>query len=307
MTYVKLNGLIEEILTRYPDIDIGEFLQDNLQLPPFKAEALAARIEKQICPQTSQTPKLTRNLLQKPIDTQAPAAGCDYAVDSLSPGEFERFIRWLLETLGYCIEAESFPATSGMDLVADKDGTRVAVMARRYPRNLEVTDAIILNANDEKRIYQCSKTLVIATASFTSQAALDAQNGDIELWDLAALAEKIAQAAQNAQDNPQFSFPPFNGSLLQSLRKLGETKTFRIESRGPEKYDLYLPGVRYPLLTFQVSEGAVSSCVFRIRYNEPVVESAGEVLIGGVGDGRVEPDEADAYALIVEYLEHFIN
>ena len=44
----NFNGVIKEILEQYPNIDLAEYLADNLQLPMEKAEVLASRIEKQI-------------------------------------------------------------------------------------------------------------------------------------------------------------------------------------------------------------------------------------------------------------------
>jgi HJR/Mrr/RecB family endonuclease len=302
LTYVKLNGLIAEVLARGGEVDLVEFLADELQLPLFKAEALAERIKKQ-CSSANPASKPIRYVVEKATPAEQTVPSCAYAVDCLAQREFERFMRWLLGELGYNVEGEAFPATLGMDLVAQKDGEHIVVLARRYPKTIKVTDAIILAAQDALRIYQCSRALVIATASFTQQATDDAQACGVELWDMVALAERINQARQKTEENPQSAFPLYRGSLLQSLRALGDTKTFLIETRAAEKYDLILPGVKYPLLTFQVMGEAVVGCVYRIKYNEPVSESEGEVIIGG---GAAPSDEA-AYGQIVEYLEQFIE
>ena len=50
MGNLKLNGVIEEIKKRYPNMDISEFLHEKLQLPDYKADELATRIEKRILP-----------------------------------------------------------------------------------------------------------------------------------------------------------------------------------------------------------------------------------------------------------------
>ena len=95
---------------------------------------------------------------------------------------------------------------------------------------------------------------------------------------------------------------------MQSLLRLEETKDFIIEPKADGKYDLHLPGVKYPLLTFQAIDGEVVRCVFRIKYNEPVGEFDGEALISvDRNNERIGPDGAEAYASIIKYLEQFVE
>jgi hypothetical protein len=97
----------------------------------------------------------------------------------------------------------------------------------------------------------------------------------------------------------QVNFPKYKGTLLDSLLSLGETKTFQVETKADGKYEVNLPGVKYPLLTFQVQNGAVNRCVQRIKYNEPVNEADGEVI--------AVADEEHAYGLVMQYLELFVE
>ncbi len=309
MDYFKFNGILEEIIARYPNIDIVEFLQDNLQLPLFKAEELATRIEKKYClnaiNKTEQ--KSVRNILEKPTNSESSFRTSAYPVDCLSEKEFEHFIRWLLEELSFKVESEKYAATSGVDLVATKDGERIAIQARRYPKNRKVSDTIILISQDAKRIYECNRSIAIATTNFSEQAMADAKNSNVELWDIDTLAEKVCQVRKNTDLDIQSCFPPFKTSLLQSLLRLQEGKNFIIEPRADEKYELYLPGVKFPLLNFQACRDSVIRCVYRIKYNEPVGESEGKALISSVNNQRSGPDDAEAYALIVEYLKQFVE
>ena len=101
-------------------------------------------------------------------------------------------------------------------------------------------------------------------------------------------------------------FPSINGSLLQSLLKFEETGDFFIEPRASGKYDLHLSGVKFPLLTFQAQAEEVIRCVCRIKNNKPVGEHEGTMVIGIDRDNnKIGPDETQAYALIIEYLEEF--
>ena len=106
----------------------------------------------------------------------------------------------------------------------------------------------------------------------------------------------------------QTCFPPFKGSLLQSLLRLEETKDFIIESKVEGKYELNLPGVKYPLLTFQTHDNEIARCVFRIKYNEPVGEFDGEAIINTDRNNcRFGPNGEEAYVLIIKYLEQFVE
>ena len=49
LSFLKFNGILKEIIERYPNIDTAAFLEEKLQLSPEKAEDLAARIEKKYC------------------------------------------------------------------------------------------------------------------------------------------------------------------------------------------------------------------------------------------------------------------
>ena len=86
-----------------------------------------------------------------------------------------------------------------------------------------------------------------------------------------------------------------------------ETKDFIIERRANGKYDLHLPGVKFPLLSFQARLNSVVRCVYRIKNNVPVGEFDGLALIKSDRNNRYGPDGERAYALIIKYLEEFIE
>ena len=69
MRYLKFNGVLEEVLERYPEIDLVGYLQQKLEIPEFKAKELAARIEKDYCDEVSG--KVKQNL-EKPIILERP-------------------------------------------------------------------------------------------------------------------------------------------------------------------------------------------------------------------------------------------
>ena len=192
MNHLKFSGILAEILERYPNIDISEFLQQELQIPLYKAEELAARIEN-YCQKATDKPvqNLVKPLLEKPSKPENSTKTNTYAVECFSEEEFEQFIVWLFKELGYDVHEERFLADLGVDLVAEKDGEKIAVQARRYPKTCRVSDSIVLLSLEAMRAYECSRSIVAATTHFTEQAKADAKKCGIELWDSDALDEKI--------------------------------------------------------------------------------------------------------------------
>jgi hypothetical protein len=300
-------GILKEVKEQYPNIDLPGYLADNLQLPMDKAEVLAARIQKQISGKTAdKKEQKTLRMFEKSAETE-PQKSNGYMVDCLSGKEFEYFIQWLFGELGYESQPEKFAVNEfGLDGVVDKDGEKVAVQAIRCPKTHKVTEASVLFAQEMKG--ECQKALLIATGYFTEQAKVAAEKLGFELWDKDTIAQKIVAARERIDLEVQAYFPKYKGALLESLLGLGETKNFLVEAKAEGKYEVHLPGVKYPLLTFQTQNGGVSRCVFRIKYNEPVGENDGEALIS-TNDLhlRVGPDDEQAYGAVMQYLEQFLE
>ncbi len=301
------NGVFREICEQYPDIDLPGYLCDNLQLPLDKAEMLAERIERQLQKTAVNKKPRSLSLIEKGTAEEAPAKKLNYWVDRLAPREFEYFLKWLLSDLGFEAKSEMFAATPwGIEVVATKDAQKIAIQAIRCPTTHRVTQTAIELTQETRG--DCPQALVITTAYFTQAAKEAAERAGIELWDIEALNQKITQAKEKVDSEEQASFPEFQGSLLQSLHALGESKIFLIEAKADGKYDLHLPGVKYPLLTFQAQNGIVTRCVLRIKYNEPVTEEQGEVIIGYDENNQpVGPSDEEAYRLVTQYLEQFLE
>ena len=291
----NVKGILKEVKEQYPNIDLPGYLADNLQLPLDKAEVLAARIQKQICGKApDKKGQKTLRMFEKSAETEPQKSGC-YQVDCLSEKEFEYFTQWLLSELGYESQPEKFAANEfGLDGVVNKDGEKVAVQAIRCPKTHKVSEASVLFAQEMKG--ECQKTLLITTGYFTEQAKTAAEKLGFELWDKDTITQKIVAVRERVDLEVQACFPKYKGTLLESLLGLGETKNFLVEAKAEGKYEVHLPGVKYPLLTFQSQNNEVSRCVFRIKYNEPVGENDGEALIStNEAHLRVGPDDEQAY------------
>jgi hypothetical protein len=310
MPYVKFNGILKEIIEQYPNIDVMSFLQDSLQVPLDKADELATRIEKEYClKDTSKTdPNLQRVSLDTPKKPDVSQKISSYPWENLSGKEFERFIKWLLEELGYQVYPEKYAADSSVGFIVSRDAEKIETQALKCPKNILVPNSRVLKVHETKSIHGCQRAIILTTAYFSPKAISEAQKLNVELWDRDILDAKITKARKNAELEVQSCFPPYKGSLLASLLRLEEKGEFMLESKTDEKYDLHLPGVKFPLLTFEIRAGEVSKCVFRIKYNEPVGEFDGEALIWcDRTNNRFGPDGAEAYSLITGYLEQFVE
>ena len=196
MAYLKFGGVLEEIIKQYPNIDVVEYLQQKLDIPQYKAEELAARIEKEYFQKANEKTEQnsSKTILEKSNKPEIFPKASVYAVDCLSRTEFERFTKWLFEELGYEIGSEVCSTESGVDLVATKDGEKIMIQARRYPKTRKVSNLIVLLSQETKRTYECKRSIVVATASFTNEAMADAKKFSVELWDRDTLDGKIGEA-----------------------------------------------------------------------------------------------------------------
>ncbi len=309
MRFLKFNGILQEIVEQYSNIDMAGLLQIELKLPDYKAEELASRIEKEYFQKTEQTEqKPLKTILEKPSKSECIPKDRVYSVESLSEKEFEHFIIWLLEELGYAVHSEKYALAFGVDLIATKNGEKIVIQARRYPKTYKISNVIIFMSMLAKQTYMCQNSIVLSSAYFTQQAIADAQKLHVELWDAETLSRKINDVRKKAELKLKSHFPQYKGSLLQSLLRLEETEHFIIEPKALGKYDLHLSGVKYPLLTFQVQSDSIIRCVCRIKNNKPVGENEGSAVISiDRNNIRVGPDDMQAYALVMQYLEEFFE
>lgn len=310
MRYFKFSGILREAFEHYPKIDTAEFLQERLNIPLDKAEVLASRIEKEynLNLQCKNEQNLVKDVLEKMIKPETLQKASVYSVDCLSEKEFEHFIKWLLQELGYEVIPKKNAGASASGLVTTKDGEKIAIQVKKCPKNMKTSNLIVSRTLDAKDACGCQRAIVITTGYFTNQAMAAAEKLDVLLWDRDTLDAKTTEVKKHSELEEQSCFPHYKGSLLLSLLRLEETKDFMIEPKADGKYDLYLPGVKYPLLTFQAEGDDVIRCVFRIKYNEPVGEFAGESLIGtDRNNDRFGPEGVDAYTSIIKYLEQFVE
>ena len=111
----------------------------------------------------------------------------------LSPSEFEEFVKELLEELGYEKTTQrGRSGDQGADILAEKDGERVAVQCKRYKGKVGTPEVQgLLGAMQST---ESQKGFLITTAMFSLHAEKMASEVPIELIDGNKLIEWIAQA-----------------------------------------------------------------------------------------------------------------
>jgi len=305
----KFSALLKEIVNTYPE-DLSRFLEQKLQIPENKAKELAQRIENNFNLKINH--EIRKKLLEfssypQVIEENDQKKFNIYSLDNLSGKEFEQFLKWFLEELGYQVRLTKLTADSGVDLVILNNGEKIAVQAKRYKRSSKVPNSVILKTRGGQAIYGCDRSLVITTSFFTQQAIKEAKQLNIELWDRNFLSARIDQIDQEISESKKgISFPPYAASLLRSLLTLDQTGIFYIKHLKNERYHIYRHGIKHPLISFHTNYRTVKSLDFRIENNEPVPIDKSHSLIYSDSHYTYGPSGAVAYEQIKNYLSQFL-
>jgi len=305
----KFSAILNEIVINYPD-DLPNYLEQKLQIPNYKAKELAQRLE------TDFNLKLNHDVRRKldecsssteSLNNQEEKNFSIYSLDSLSGKEFEQFLKWFFEELGYIVRLTSLTTDSGVDLVIVKNEEKIAVQAKRYKRTNKVPNSVILKTRGGQDIHGCDRSMIVTTSFFTKQAIKEAKQLKIELWDrnfLSASIDQINQKIVEIKKKP--SFPEYSRSLVTSLLNLDQTGIFYVKQLKNERYHIYRHGLTRPLATFKTQRGRMKKFVFRIKNNQPISESKGHELIHSDAHYTYGPKDAVAYEQIMNYLSKFI-
>jgi restriction system protein len=90
------------------------------------------------------------------------------AVDDMSGVEFEEFVAAQLRTVGWGVTHTATTGDYGVDLVAEKDGTRMAVQCKRQARAVGV--AAVQQVVSGARQHGCNRAVVVTNQAFTKAA-----------------------------------------------------------------------------------------------------------------------------------------
>ncbi|ORW48676.1 restriction endonuclease [Mycobacterium paraense] len=90
------------------------------------------------------------------------------AVDDMSGIEFEEFVAAQLRTVGWGVTHTASTGDYGVDLVAQKDGTRMAVQCKRQAKAVGV--AAVQQVVAGARQHGCDRAVVVTNQAFTKAA-----------------------------------------------------------------------------------------------------------------------------------------
>jgi restriction endonuclease Mrr len=108
-------------------------------------------------------------------------------IDGMDGLEFEAAIAELLPMLGFDEVERIGGFDKGADIVATRDGQRIAVQAKRWstPVNLQAVRQLI----DGMHRYDCGRGLLVTNSFLTEPAVECVQEWKIEVWDRRRLAD----------------------------------------------------------------------------------------------------------------------
>src|SRR3989338_2476564 len=312
MEYIKFNGILKKVQENYKsDHNIVSFLKDELKISESKAILLAEKITKMYDFKANAlfSSKLSEIKLDEKIKEEKSLKFNIYSLDNLSGKEFEDFLKWMFEELGYSVELTKATADSGVDLVIKKDKEKIAVQAKRYNRTSKISNEVVLKTHGGMAVYKCDKSIIITTSYFTSQARKDAEKLKMELWDRETLSATMDQINHKpGASKPKKDFPEYKNTLFDSLKNLKSMNIFIVKSKDDDKYDIYRHGIKYPILSFRGNWTSVTRLSFRIKNKKPIPEYGRDSwpIITSDRGTTYGPDGKSAYMQIVQYLSEFV-
>ena len=112
-------------------------------------------------------------------------------IDQMNGAQFERFVAKLFTLMGYTAEVTKHSGDQGIDVIAQKSGTRTGIQAKRHAG--KVGNSAVQEVVAGKAFYHLDKAIVITNSEFTQSAKDLAKATNVELWDRDLLKQKAAQ------------------------------------------------------------------------------------------------------------------
>jgi hypothetical protein len=97
--------------------------------------------------------------------------------------QFESFLRDVFENLGFAVSMTKASGDQGVDLVAAKNGLKLAIQAKGYDQMVTVGNSAVQEAHTGMAYYRCDACAVITQSSFTNHAKELAKSIGCELID----------------------------------------------------------------------------------------------------------------------------
>ena len=117
-------------------------------------------------------------------------------IDSMTGIEFEHYLQKLLIHQGFSVHVTQSSGDLGVDLVASRNGVKIAIQAKRY--NTKVSRRAISDAVAGVHHYGCNRAMVITNSYFSPGAITLARSTGCILVDRDTLAKWVIDFRKNA-------------------------------------------------------------------------------------------------------------
>lgn len=118
-------------------------------------------------------------------------------IDNMTGEQFEIYLKYYFQKLGYKVELTSRRSDYGADLILKKDDEVIVIQAKRYSKAVGIR--AVQEIIGAMSYYRASKGIVVTNNYFTSNAVNLAQKSSIELWDRNIIIDKF-RGIQNLSD-----------------------------------------------------------------------------------------------------------
>lgn len=112
-------------------------------------------------------------------------------IDLMSGEQFEHFVTYLFNNLGYTATNTKLSGDQGIDVLAKKGKITVAIQAKCYSK--PVGNHAIMEAVAGAKYYNADKIMVVTNSTFTRNARELAESNNVILWDRSILEEKLKE------------------------------------------------------------------------------------------------------------------
>ena len=116
------------------------------------------------------------------------------STDYLTGTEFERLVGRILIADGFTVFYTNAGSDQGVDIVAQKEGVKIAVQTKRYTG--KVSNSAVQEIVAGKTHYYCDKALLVTNSYFTNAAISLAISNNVLLWDRDLLKSRLHQLVE---------------------------------------------------------------------------------------------------------------
>ena len=112
-------------------------------------------------------------------------------LDLMSGAEFENFVSYMFNQLGYKAINTKLSGDQGIDVIATKGNTKIAIQCKCFHGS--VGNHAIMEAFAGAKYYNADKCMVVTNSTFTKSARELANKNGVVLWDRQVLKEKLEE------------------------------------------------------------------------------------------------------------------